>query len=111
MKYDKRIARRIDVNLPVNWEGVFECAEATVTSLSTNGCFILSGGRVLPKELLRLEIHLPGDEIALVWAEVVDQAYEIGFAVRFTSGSDDADQMRLMKFVADTVNESEPSPA
>jgi PilZ domain len=99
MNYDRRGAKRIDVRLPVFWEGAFQRSEATITSLSVNGCFILSGGRVQPKELVRLEIHLPDDDPVNVWGEVVDEAYEIGFAAKFTSPSDDEDQARLLRFI------------
>ncbi|HXM34638.1 MAG TPA: PilZ domain-containing protein, partial [Pyrinomonadaceae bacterium] len=62
MQYDTRQAPRIKVNLPARWEGVLEQREATVTSLSINGCFLLSGGEVRPRELLRIEIDLPDGE-------------------------------------------------
>jgi hypothetical protein len=101
MKYDRRSAPRLEVNLPASWEGAFEYREASISSLSLNGCFVLSGGRVNPKELVRLEIQLPNDDPVHVWAEVVDEAYEIGFAAKFTSPSDDEDQVRLLKFIAD----------
>lgn len=103
MNYDRRNAPRVEVDLPTTWEGVFERAEATITSLSLNGCFVLSGGRVNPRELLRLEIQLPDAEPVHVWAEVVDQAYEIGFAAKFTSPSDDEDQARLLKFITEAL--------
>ena len=99
MKYDRRKAQRIEVNLPARWEGVVERGEATITSLSLNGCFVLSRGRIQPRELLRLEIYLPSDDPVFVWGEVVDESYEIGFAARFTSPSDDQDQARLLRFI------------
>jgi len=105
MQYDRRNAQRIEVNLPTIWEGVLERHEATITSLSLNGCFVLSGGRVQPKELVRLEIHLPEGSPVNVWGEVVDQAYEIGFAARFTSPSDDEDQQRLLQFIAEALKD------
>ena len=104
MKYDRRKAPRINVDIPVVWEGVFERVEAQITSLSVNGCFVLSGGRVTPRELVRLEINLPHEDPVLVWAEVVDEAYEIGFAAKFTSPSDDKDQIRLLKFIERAQN-------
>jgi hypothetical protein len=107
MKYDRRKAPRINVNIPITWEGVFERCEATITSLSVNGCFVLSGGRVTPKELIRLEINLPDEEPLLVWCEVVDEAYEIGFAAKFTSLSDDEDQSRLLKFIESSLKDVE----
>ncbi len=99
MRYDTRQAQRIEVRLAARWEGVLEQREATITSLSRNGCFLLTGGEVKPNELLRLEIQLPDDEPVFCWGEVTDQAYDIGFAVRFTSPSDDQDQARLLSFV------------
>ena len=71
---------------------------ATVTDLSENGCFVLSGGTVEVKELIWLEIELPQGELLRFWTEVVDAAYEIGFAVRFNSGNEDAES-RLRKYI------------
>ena len=107
MKYDRRNSPRVEVNIPIVWEGVFERCEATITSLSKNGCFVLSGGRVNPKELVRLEIQLPYGDPLFVWAEIVDEAYEIGFAAKFTSPADDKDQARLLKFIATALEEIE----
>jgi len=107
MQYDRRKATRIDVNLPTTWEGVLERVNATITSLSLNGCFVLSGGRVKPKELLLLEIYLPEDRPVYVWAEVVDHAYEIGFAARFTSLRDDEDQTRLIEFITEALKQAD----
>lgn len=106
MPDDRRNAQRIEVNLPTTWEGVLERNEATITSLSLTGCFVLSGGSVKPSELLRLEIQLPGDRPVCVWAEVVDQAHEIGFAARFTSPSDDEDQQRLLEYISEALQNS-----
>jgi hypothetical protein len=110
MKYNRRNAQRIEVNLPTIWEGVFERCEATISSLSLNGCFVLTGGRVKPKELVKLEIQLPDDEPVHVWGEVVDEAYEIGFAARFTSPSDDEDQTRLLRFIEGLANQPSNAP-
>lgn len=102
MQYERRKAKRVTVNLKAFWEGVLERREATVTSLSVTGCFILSGGEVSAKELVRVEIHLSDGPI-FAWAEVVDHAYEIGFAARFTALEDD-DQDRLNRFVANIAD-------
>src|SRR5258708_6130483 len=98
MQYDTRKAPRIRVKLPARWEGVLEQREATVTSLSVQGCFLLSGGEVKPKELLRLEIELPDGEPVYCWGEVVEQANDIGFAVRFNA-LEEAEQERLANFI------------
>lgn len=98
MGRERRRAPRIKVNLPVRWEGVLERQEGAVTSLSSSGCFVLTGGKVEPRELIRLEMALEDKALILLWAEVVDAAYEIGFAVQFI-GVDDEDHLRLTAFV------------
>jgi hypothetical protein len=99
MRYDTRKAPRIKVNLPARWEGVLEQREATVTSLSVNGCFLLSGGEVKPKELVRIEIQLPDGEPIYCWGEVVDEARDIGFAVRFNA-LEESEHKRLANLIS-----------
>jgi hypothetical protein len=84
---DRRSAPRVRVNLPARWEGVLSRETATVTDLSRSGCFVLTGGKVEMKELVFLEINLTDTQIVNFWAEVVDAASEIGFAVKFNSSS------------------------
>lgn len=69
-----------------------------MTSLSTLGCFVLSGGKVEPKELIRLEIMFPDAAPIYMWAEVVEDAEEIGFSMQFTL-IEDADKARLEEFM------------
>ena len=88
MADERRKAPRLNVDFPVRWEGVLTQEVGTVTSLSESGCFILSAGQVQQKELIRLEIDFPAGA-ACFWSEVVDEAYEIGFAVRFTAAGDE----------------------
>ena len=95
---ERREAPRLKVELPARWEGVLTQQTATVTSISESGCFVLTGGKVEPKELIRLEIELPGEHTIYLWSEVVDEAYEIGFAVRFTASSED-DTTQLAAFI------------
>jgi len=98
MTHERRRSPRVKVNLQARWEGVMSQQEATITDLSKTGCFVLTGGNVEPKELVRLEIEVPEGEPLILWAEVVDAAFEIGFAVRFTSMTDD-DELRLSRFI------------
>ena len=87
------------VNLPARWEGVLFRNKANVTDISISGCFILTGGKVEMKELISLEIELPTKHWLHFWAEVVDEANEIGFAVKFNSASDE-DQQMLEEYIA-----------
>ena len=98
MENERRSAPRARVNLPARWEGVLSRESATVTDISRTGCFVLSGGKVEKKELVWLEIQLPDQDSVHFWAEVVDEATEIGFALRFNSSSDE-DEERLAKFL------------
>jgi len=88
----------VRVNLPARWEGVLSRESATVTDLSRSGCFVLTGGKVEVKELVWLQINLTETETVVFWAEVVDAASEIGFALKFNSSSPE-DEAALAKFL------------
>ena len=98
MEKERRTAPRARVNLPARWEGVLSRENATVTDISRNGCFVLSGGRVERKELVWVEIQLPDRDVVHFWAEVVDEATDIGFALKFNSGSSE-DEEQLAQFL------------
>ena len=98
MEKDRRSAPRVRVKLPARWEGVLSRENATVTDLSRNGCFVLTGGNVEMKELVSLEIQLTDDQKVHFWAEVVNQAAEIGFALKFNSSSPE-DEAALARYL------------
>lgn len=98
MEKDRRSAPRVRVKLQARWEGVVSRENATVTDLSRNGCFVLTGGKVEVKELVWLEIQLPDQEAIHFWAEVVDSASDIGFALKFNSSSPE-DEAALGKYL------------
>jgi PilZ domain-containing protein len=98
MEKERRSAPRARVKLAARWEGVLSRENGTVTDLSRSGCFVLSGGKVEVKELVSLEIHLTDNETVNFWAEVVDEASEIGFALKFNSSSSE-DEAALAKFL------------
>jgi PilZ domain-containing protein len=87
MEKERRSAPRARVKLPARWEGVLSRESATITDISRNGCFVLSGGKVEKKELVWVEIQLPDRQPVNFWAEVVDEASDIGFALKFNSSS------------------------
>lgn len=96
---DRRKAPRVRVNLPARWEGVLSRETGTVTDLSRTGCFLLTGGKVEVKELVWLQINLTETQIVNFWAEVVDEASEIGFALKFNSSSSPEDDAILASFL------------
>jgi PilZ domain-containing protein len=107
MEQDRRKAPRARVKLPARWEGVLSREQATVTDLSRNGCFVLSAGKVEKKELVYLEIQLTDQQAVNFWAEVVDEATDIGFALKFNSGNPQ-DEAALAKFL-DRIFQGEAS--
>jgi len=98
MEKDRRSAPRARVKLSARWEGVLSRENATVTDLSRSGCFVLSSGNVEVKELVWLEIQLTDQLKVNFWAEVVNQAPEIGFALKFNSSSPE-DEAALAAFL------------
>jgi hypothetical protein len=98
MEKDRRSAPRARVKLAARWEGVLSRENATVTDLSRSGCFVLSGGKVEVKELVWIEIQLTERQTVNFWAEVVNQASEIGFALKFNSSSPE-DEAALAQFL------------
>ncbi|MEP6818730.1 MAG: tryptophan 2,3-dioxygenase family protein [bacterium] len=100
---ERRQAPRVQVNLHARWEGDLGLREADVTSLSKTGCFVLSGGTVKTKELIRLELMLSKGEPINLWAEVVEEANEIGFALHFTS-VEEAEMSRLERFLEECLS-------
>ena len=98
MEIERRKAPRARVKLEARWEGAMSRENATVTDLSRTGCFVLTGGKVEVKELVWLEIQLTDTEAVNFWAEVVDAASEIGFALKFNSSSPE-DEAALAKFL------------
>jgi hypothetical protein len=98
MEKDRRSAPRARVKLSARWEGVLSRENATVTDLSRSGCFVLTGGKVEVKELVWIEIQLTDRQTVNFWAEVVNQASEIGFALKFNSSSPE-DEAALAEFL------------
>lgn len=98
MEKDRRSAPRMRVKLPAKWEGALSRETATVTDLSRTGCFVLTGGKVEVKELVWLEITLTDQQTVNFWAEVVDEASEIGFALKFNSSSRE-DEAALARYL------------
>jgi len=98
MEKDRRSAPRARVKLAARWEGVLSRENATVSDLSRSGCFVLSGGNVEVKELVWIEIQLTDRQAVNFWAEVVNHASEIGFALKFNSSSPE-DEAALAEFL------------
>lgn len=80
---ERRASERVEVYLHARWEGDVGPDTGTVSDISMNGCFVLTGGRVTPYELITLEIQLPTDAWISAWGQVANYTPEIGFGVRY----------------------------
>src|SRR4051794_33050523 len=94
---ERRKATRLRTNISVRWETLTTQGRGTVSDLSSSGCFVLTGGEVAPRELIRLEMSLP-DEVRTFWANVMYGISEMGFAVRFVFASE-AEQESLKQVI------------
>jgi hypothetical protein len=80
---ERRRAERVRADLPVRWEGFLEKSKGTISDISVNGCFILTGGAVKPDELVSVEMDVPSLLHMQLWGIVVYSSEPIGFAIRF----------------------------
>ncbi len=101
---ERRLTRRIKVNIRARWEGPRTRRDGTVTDISTAGCFVLTEDLgVERRELVKIELLLPGGVITL-WGTVIYKADEIGFGVRFAPNNPEEERRRLEFLVkAETV--------
>ena len=88
-------------NINVRWETLKTQGRGAVSDLSASGCFVLSGGEVVPNELARLDIMLSG-EVMTLWGSVVYAISEMGFAVRFIVESE-ADKQAIESVVLKVI--------
>jgi hypothetical protein len=96
---ERRGAPRLTVDLTVNWETLKSSGKGQVSDLSATGCFVLSGGDITSRELVRLQITSP-QRVVTLWGQIVNVASEIGFAVHFLI-IDDVDGRDLRKLLGD----------
>ena len=85
---ERRGAPRLRTNIAARWETLKTQGRGSVCDLSSTGCFVLTGGELSARELVRLEL-IAGDEIVNAWGYVVYHVREMGFAVRFVLQIDD----------------------
>ena len=95
---ERRAAKRIRANINVRWETLKSQGRGAVCDLSSSGCFVLTSGEVVPRELARMDLSLP-DQAMTFWGNVVYAVSEMGFAVRFVFGSE-ADKQTVERVIS-----------
>lgn len=104
---DRRIAVRYAANIKIEWESLIGRQTGTISDLSLTGCFVLCSGEVEDGENVRIYLHLSKSEELILWGEVVNHVYEIGFAVRFIE-IDDKERLFLERLMFHLSQTSEP---
>src|SRR5262245_44892911 len=94
---DRRDTPRFRTNLTVRWESLTQQGRGAICDLSSSGCFVLTGGEVTPRELIRLELIT--EKRTTLWGRVVYHISEMGFAVRFVFGNE-ADKRIVSSLIA-----------
>ena len=94
---DRRATERLRIDLNVRWEALGSEGRGTVCDLSSSGCFVLTSAEVKPGQLIRIGINFP-QESASLWAQVVYEIAEMGFALRFAFATE-ADKDMLNKLI------------
>jgi hypothetical protein len=102
---ERREAERLQAKLHARWEAVLTQRTGTIADISASGCFLLTRDEVMPGELVRIEIQLPTGPWMYLWAEVVYQIPEMGFALRFTGSNKTEKKMlnRLLNILSETA--------
>jgi hypothetical protein len=95
MPVERRRHERLSVYLRVKWEGLLGYHEGMLSDISAGGCFILTDGKVVMKELIRLEIQLHTGEWMKVWGEVSNSFPPVGFGVMYTEVDEDGEVTKL----------------
>jgi|SRR5215813_11355255 len=85
---ERRAEPRFQVELNAQWETLKSQGRGSITDLSSNGCFVLTGGEFTVGELACLQIKA-AEQYATVWGEIAYTTAEIGFAMRFVFAGED----------------------
>ncbi len=95
---ERRVVKRLVVNIEIEWEGVNGRRNGTINDLNRQGCFVLCSGDVEDGENVKVFLPLADGMKVQFWGKVANHIYEIGFAVRFIELSD-AQKDFLEKFI------------
>ncbi len=98
---DRRAANRVKVNIEIEWEALIGRKSGTLSDISPGGCFILCTGEVENGENVQIFFPLNDGTKIVLWGEVTNQVFEIGFAVKFIGLSDA--QREVLDVFTDTL--------
>jgi len=80
---ERRSTNRFPVEAPIEWDAGGEQKEGTMSDVSYDGCFVMTGGDVANGTTVRIFLALE-DGVKVQYAgKVANSVAEIGFGVRF----------------------------
>lgn len=103
---ERRGSKRVQTHLPARWESASAVHEGKIIDISSSGCFILTAEQVRTNELSRvdrlqssepivIEVKFAENEWMQLYGEVIYKIDKMGFAVRFTSFTDQ--EMKILR--------------
>jgi hypothetical protein len=95
---ERREDERVEVNLPVRYDGLSGSHDARLSDLSLGGCFVNTAGRVEVGEVVGLKIRMPDGQWLELRGEVATFQEGIGFGLLFTFLTDE-EQLALRQVV------------
>jgi hypothetical protein len=93
---ERRESPRYKVSLRARWGGgEWAGREGTVTNLSADGCFVMTGGVVAEGELVQVQVEPPDGEPLPLWGSVIHRVEGQSFAIQFSTFSQGGARERL----------------
>ncbi len=85
---ERRKETRFGVSIDIEWVAGGEVRRGRLTDVSSNGCFVLTGGEFSDGEVVRIYLPLTDGTRIEFLGEIRNHVLDIGFAVRFVSLTD-----------------------
>ena len=80
---ERRNVPRAKATVDIEWENHLGRHSGTISDISRQGCFVLSGGEFVNGETVFIYLPLSTGNLARVKGEIANNVFEIGFAVKF----------------------------
>lgn len=80
---ERRASNRFAVEVDVEWQGAGERSRGSISDVSLDGCFVLTGGDVTDGETVRLFVPLADGMKVELSGHVANHVFDIGFGLKF----------------------------
>ena len=80
---ERRAVARSKAAVDIEWENHLGRHTGTISDISRQGCFVLTGGDFVNGETVFLYLPLSTGDLVRIHGEITNNVFEIGFAVKF----------------------------